>query len=119
MPLLIPSLLQMKCPVCRTGDVFVYRNAYNMKTFGEIHSLCPVCGKNFRPEPGFYFGSAVVSYPMMVMFNLVVMGVYYLVVGDLFHHVGSLMLTMLIATLIVAPVMFRYARIIWLYIAFK
>ncbi len=112
---LIPALLTMKCPRCRKGKVFKNANPYRLSQIGEMHDLCPVCSLNFRPEPGFYFGGAVVSYPLMVIYNLFVAIAFYLVVGDLFHHVVQLMLTLIVATILVAPVMFRYSRIIFLF----
>ncbi len=119
MPSLIPSLLKMKCPVCREGAVFVHKNPYKLKTVGEMHSVCPVCSCNYRPEPGFYFGGAVISYPLMVVFNLAVSIVFYLVVGDVFDHSEELIITMILATLLVAPPFFRYSRIMWLYINYR
>ncbi len=80
-----------------------------------MHPLCPVCGLNFRPEPGFYFGGAIISYPIMVIYNLLVAVAFYLIVGDIFNHVFTVLLTMTIATVIISPVIFRYSRIIFLY----
>jgi hypothetical protein len=118
-PALLPSLLRMKCPVCRKGSIFKNANAYNLRTVGAIHALCPVCGQNFRPEPGFYFGGAMVSYALMVTFNVAVAVVFYLIVGDLFQHYMELMTVLLLASLLITPLMFRYSRTIWLYIVFK
>jgi hypothetical protein len=119
MPVLLPSLLKMKCPVCRSGNVFVNSNPYILRTVGKIHPLCPACGQNFRPEPGFYFGGAMVSYALTVSFNVAVAAIFYFIVGDLFQHYLQLMLTLAIATLLFTPLMFRYSRIIWLYIVFR
>ena len=84
-----------------------------------MNDLCPVCKLNLRPEPGFYFGGAIISYPLMVVFNLLVAIAFYFIVGDVFNHVASVMLTLIIATIMVAPVMFRYSRIIFLYIVVR
>ena len=109
----------MKCPQCRKGNAFKDPNPYHLKHLGDMNALCPVCKLNFRPEPGFYFGGAVVSYPLMVGFNLLVAITFYLIVGDIFNHFLSLMLTFTIATTLVAPVMFRYSRMIFLYIVVR
>ena len=119
MPLLITSLLAMKCPVCREGSVFKNPNPYKLKTIGDMHDVCTVCGQNFRPEPGFYFGGAVVSYTLMVIFNVAVVVLFYLIAGDIFNHVFSLLFTLAVASVLVAPAMFRYSRIVWLYINFR
>ena len=109
----------MKCPTCRKGEVFVNPNPYNLKSIGDIHSRCKVCDQNFRPEPGFYFGGAVVSYPMMVIFCVLVAIAFHFIVGSIFDHFWTLMLTLAVACLLVTPLVFRYSRIIFLYIIFK
>src|SRR5689334_7006958 len=98
-PNLLPALLTMKCPVCRTGNIFVHPNPYRLKTVGKIHALCPVCSQNFRPEPGFYFGGAMVSYALMVAFNVAVAAVFYLITGSLFRDFWLLMFTLAMASL--------------------
>src|SRR5436190_15456317 len=118
-PALLPSLLTMKCPVCRRGNIFVHLNPYRLKTVGKIHALCTVCSQNFRPEPGFYFGGAMVSYAMMVTFNVAVAAIFYLITGSLFQNFWPLMCTLLMASLLATPLMFRYSRTIWLYIVFR
>jgi hypothetical protein len=118
-PGILYSILAMRCPTCRRGEVFIKKNPYDLANVGYIHDLCPVCGQNFRPEPGFYFGAAVVSYPLTVIFNLLTAFCFYLVVGDLFNHVGSLILVLLIASLCILPLAFRYSRIVWLHIIFR
>ncbi len=119
MPSLFSSILFMHCPVCRKGKVFKYPTSYNIKKVGEIYDSCSNCGQNFRPEPGFYFGAAVVSYPLTVVFNLLVAILFFLVTGDLFNHVFALITTILVASLLILPFAFRYSRIIWLHIIFK
>ena len=119
MPALLPALLKMKCPVCREGDVFIHPNPYVLRKVGDIHPLCPVCGKNFRPEPGFFFGGAVISYPLMVIFGSLVVGVYYLITGDVFDHFITVMAILSVSIVAVTPVMFRYSRIIFLYLVFR
>ena len=119
MPGLIYSIFSMHCPSCRKGSVFIYPNPYDIKHVGEIYNTCKTCNQNFRPEPGFYFGAAVVSYPLTVIFNLLVAVLFYFMVGDIFNHVAGLLITLLITSLLVLPLMFRYSRIIWLHIVFK
>ncbi len=115
----LPALLKMKCPCCREGNVFKVSNPFRLKYLGDMNDLCPVCQLNLRPEPGFYFGGAVISYPLMVIFNLIVTIIFYLIVGDLFNHFIALMTTFAIASILIAPVAFRYSRIIFLYIVVR
>ncbi len=113
------SIFSMRCPTCRKGDVFIHSNPYDIKHVGDIYNVCSNCKQNFRPEPGFYFGSAVVSYPLMVVFNLITTFFFYLIVGDLFNHVFTLLSILLMSSILIMPLTFRYSRIIWLHIVFK
>ena len=113
---MLPALGKMKCPRCRQGNVFKDQNPYHLRKIGDMHDLCPVCKLNFRPEPGFYFGGAVISYPLMIFFNVIVVLAYYLIMGNIFDHPLLLMTIIAFATVLVAPVVFRYSRIIFLYI---
>jgi hypothetical protein len=113
---MLPALAKMKCPRCRQGNVFKNQNPYHLKQVGDMHDLCPVCKLNFRPEPGFYFGGAMISYPLMVFFNVLVVLAYYFITGNIFDQPLLLMTLLAFATVLAAPVVFRYSRIIFLYI---
>jgi hypothetical protein len=115
-PSMLPALMKMKCPRCRQGNVFRNQNPYNLKQVGDMYDLCPVCNLNFRPEPGFYFGGAMISYPMMIFINVIVFLIYYFITGNVFDRPLLLMSILALATLLAAPVVFRYSRIIFLYI---
>jgi uncharacterized protein (DUF983 family) len=119
MPALLPALLKMKCPVCREGAVFVHPNPYNLRKVGDIHPLCPVCGQNFRPEPGFFFGGAIISYPLMVIFGTLVVGAYYGITGNLFEPFITVMVILSTAIVAISPLVFRYSRILFLYLVFR
>ncbi|HET7819368.1 MAG TPA: DUF983 domain-containing protein, partial [Bacteroidia bacterium] len=58
----IYSILHNKCPNCLKGDYFITNNAFNLKDFEKMHKQCSYCGMDFRQQPGFYFGGAIVSY---------------------------------------------------------
>jgi Protein of unknown function (DUF983) len=106
----------MKCPACRQHRVFVHANPYSWKHIGEMHPYCPRCGNSNRVEPGFYFGAAYVSYILMVGLLLMLVAVYYLVFGEIFDHFWRLMAVALATAVLITPVIFRYSRIIFLYI---
>jgi len=116
---LVSAILAMKCPRCRSGNMFTNSNPFYLKKIGNMNHLCPECGLNFKPEPGFYFGGAVVSYPMMVILNLFVAFIFYLVTGSLFDHFWALIITLLIFSVLMAPAAFRYARVIFIYFTVK
>ena len=84
-----------------------------------MYDQCPECGQNFRPEPGFYFGAAVVSYALTVTFSVIIAIAFHLISGNIFDHVLEFLITLVVALLLTMPLSFRYARIVWLHIAFR
>ncbi|MBS1743460.1 MAG: DUF983 domain-containing protein [Bacteroidetes bacterium] len=63
------SMLTMKCPRCRRGDMFCDKNAYRKLTLKHIFEMpehCSVCGQKYDLEPGFWYGTAYVSYALAV-----------------------------------------------------
>jgi len=82
--------------------------------FLKMHPACPVCGQNFMPEPGFYFGAMYFSYAINVAL-MVFFGVAFEVV---FHpsEVWQTLTSVFIPTIIVSPWNFRISRAIMLYV---
>jgi len=77
---------------------------------------CSTCGQNFRLEPGFYFGGAYVSYALGVLANLLVLFVLYLFMGNLFEHGAAVIIAIVLTTVLISPIVFRYSRVMFLYI---
>ncbi len=115
-PNVLLAIARMKCPACRRGDIFKNTNPYHLSQMGDLYEKCPVCGENFRHEPGFYFGAAYVSYGLMVGFLIGIGLLYYMVFREIGDHMIRLLGIGVIAAVVVAPVIFRYSRIIYLYI---
>lgn len=109
----IESLFKCKCPVCRTGNLFLYTNPYRLKEMAKMPDICPVCGLSFTQELGFYWGAMYVSYLLTVFISVINFIPFYLIWGWLtweFLIVNTLILFILF------PLMFRYSRVIWLYL---
>lgn len=106
------SVLRQKCPRCHEGEVFLHPNPYRLKDSDKMHKSCKVCGMNYNPEPGFYFGASYVSYALTVGMAI---GIFLL----LFPFLGWDKEWIYISTigaviLITLPVTYRLSRIIWL-----
>ncbi len=78
-----------------------------------MHHQCPHCGVRLEPEPGFYQGAMYVGYGISVAF-IVAIGLVLYVAGNPSEwvYIGVVMMFMLL----VAPLNFRYSRIIYLYL---
>ena len=67
------SIFTMRCPRCRRGPMFKDSNAYRKITLSHIFAMydnCPVCNQKYDLEPGFWFGTAYVSYALAVALSV-------------------------------------------------
>jgi hypothetical protein len=59
----------MRCPRCRRGQMFKDANPYKSLKLSHIFNMyedCPVCKQKYDLEPGFWYGTAYVSYALAV-----------------------------------------------------
>ena len=54
------SIIKMKCPKCRKGDIFTEPFLWSDPLKMPVE--CPNCGQYMEPEPGFYYGAMFLSY---------------------------------------------------------
>ena len=78
------SIITMRCPRCRRGDMFRNGNAFRKLTLRHIfdmHEKCPVCGQKFDLEPGFWYGTGYVSYALMVALSATTFVAWWVLIG--------------------------------------
>ncbi|MEP7169972.1 MAG: DUF983 domain-containing protein [Bacteroidota bacterium] len=109
------AMLHLKCPHCRQGNLFTVKNPFKLKTLSVMPDLCPVCNLTFNPEPGFYWGALYTSYALGVALAVMDFIIVYLICGWL---VWAIMLSITLLLLLTAPLMFRYSRVLWIYICY-
>ncbi len=103
----IGGLLRQRCPRCLTGAVFRGRITMN--------ETCAVCGLRFGREEGYFSGSMDLSFFLAAP----VLAFVFLVLYQLFSATWSLIAILLasyVAFLPFVPLVFRYSRVLWLYI---
>ncbi|MBD3637287.1 MAG: DUF983 domain-containing protein [Crocinitomicaceae bacterium] len=111
------SIFKNKCPKCHEGQFFESNNPYNLKNFSKMPDECPVCGQKYEPETGFYYGAMYVSYAFGVAIFVAVWVSTSLLFPDM-----SVYLTIglvLAALVLLFPVSFRLARLVWINIFVK
>jgi uncharacterized protein (DUF983 family) len=109
----IISLLAMKCPRCHKGKLFVRQNPFNLKMLSKMPEKCSCCELLFEPEPGFYYGAMFVSYFLCIP----IMFLNYFIFEEGMGISGPYFLTAnAIVLLILWPVIFRYARVFYIYL---
>jgi uncharacterized protein (DUF983 family) len=97
------AVLRLRCPRCLRGKVW--------RSFLGMHERCPVCDLLFEREPGYFTGAMVVSYVLAVpTFGLIVIAL--LAAGV---ETGIALLAGGALYLVLAPLILRYSRVIWLH----
>ena len=112
------SIIRMKCPRCRKGDLFLKKNPYkNITHTNQMPDTCPVCGQATSLEPGFYWGASFISYPLAVLLSGFVFAIYYLLVNITeLRLIIIFMLVDIAAILSAFPLIMRYSRVLFIYI---
>lgn len=106
------AMISGKCPRCHVGDVFTY-SALKPGKFMAMNSSCDVCGQNFTPEPGFYFGAMYVAYAFFIALVVSVSIAVTVLFKDPPFHWYIIIITLF--NLILLPWIFRYSRLVFLY----
>jgi hypothetical protein len=110
------SIFTNTCPRCQTGAFFKTNNPYKLKMFDKLNDACPYCKESFTREPGFYIGSMYVSYALSVALMVAAFVGFVIILDfDMNYVLGGLLLSYVI----LIPVMFRLARLIWINIFVK
>jgi uncharacterized protein (DUF983 family) len=112
------SIMNNKCPHCHKGNFWETSNPYDLKRFSKMNNRCPVCNEDFKREPGYYFGATYVSYGLTVAFGI---AMYVVLAGFFDMDTVSFLITFSVSLIILMPVFYRSARLIWInmFVPFK
>lgn len=101
----LKAILKLKCPHCLKGNVF--------RGFFRMNPSCPHCGIVYEREQGYFMMAVFVGYVMgFVIAVLAVIGLYLTLKPD---AIGYLLGASGIVILSI-PLIFHYARVIWMHI---
>jgi uncharacterized protein (DUF983 family) len=106
------SIAANKCPHCHEGNFFIASNPYHLTQATHMHQRCEVCNEDFRREPGFYFGAMYVSYALTVGVGI---AMYLLLRVYLDFSVTQYFVSFIVSLLLLLPVYYRTARLIWIH----
>lgn len=112
---LFSSIINLKCPKCREGDLFKTSTLSFQKSF-DMPKNCPHCNQKYFLEPGFYYGAMFISYIFTGWFCIA----FAVVVHWVFDY--SLNVTFFWMILILAiffVYIFRSARSLWIHVNVK
>lgn len=109
------SVVSQTCPRCHQGPLFVNKNPYKMENWDKMHADCPVCNLHFEREPGFFQGSMYVSYALGVALSVGVVLLNWILGFDpIVYFISNT-----VALIVLAPLLFRWSRALYLNIFIK
>lgn len=96
--------------------MYVHNNAYRLKGLLQMHNRCPVCGQPLDMEPGFYYGTNMISYTLAVLISVATFFIWWGVIGFSLSDnrffwwmgVNAVLLVLL------QPPLMRLSRTVWL-----
>ena len=92
---------------------------------GKTKDYCDHCGVNLKPETGFYFGAAYVSWGLTValwisvLVALKILDAIGLIKFGFLTHPVLFLSTGMIATAVLFPYLFRLSRSVWAHMFIK
>ena len=115
-PNLVVSLVKSKCTRCRRGDMFRIKNPYRLNATMKMNEKCPVCGQPLDMEPGFYYGTNMISYGLAVLVCVATFLLWWFTIGFSLKDSRFFWWMGINAFLLVAlqPPLMRISRTIWL-----
>jgi hypothetical protein len=101
--------------------MFKNNNPWRLKKVFDMPERCPQCGQPYELEPGFWYGTAYVSYALSVAFSVSSFVVWYVLIGmSTQDNRFFVWLTINVILLIgIQPWIMRLSRVIYLYFFVK
>jgi uncharacterized protein (DUF983 family) len=119
-PNLIWSILTMKCPRCRRGDMYKDNNPYKslkLKQIFYMYDNCPVCNQKYDLEVGFWYGTGYVSYAITVAIAAITFVAWWVLIGISFrdNRVFYWLIINSVLLVVLQPWIMRLSRVVYLY----
>jgi hypothetical protein len=107
----IYSIFSNKCPRCHHGDVFKYKNPYNLSNLFNMYAKCRHCGLLYEKETGFFYGAMYASYGLAVGWFILWYAIqnFFLNLDTLGFAIG-----LVVSIVLMSPLSLRWSRLIWL-----
>jgi hypothetical protein len=82
----------------------------------KMNERCPVCGQPFEMEPGFYYGTNMVSYTLAFLISVTSFVLWWIFIGFSLHDDRFFLWMVANAVLLVLlqPPLMRLSRTVWL-----
>ncbi len=107
-----------KCPRCRKGSMFVQKSPYAFGSILKMNDHCATCGQPMEIEPGFYYGTAYVSYALTVALSIATFVAWWVLIGfslqDGDYRILYWGIVNALLLIVLQPVLMRFSRSLWL-----
>ena len=115
-PNILYSMIMNKCSRCHKGDMFEDKNPYNLSNMFKMHKTCSNCGLKYEKEPSFFYGALYVSYAISSGWFIIWFALQSYVLNWDTMRFALFVMGFIV---VVAPLTFRWSRIIWLNFFYK
>ncbi len=123
-PGFIWSVLTMRCPRCRRGDMFKNSNPFKKLKLSyilDMYEHCPVCKQKFDFEPGFWYGTGYVSYALAVAISAITFIAWWIIIGisteD--NRIFGWLIFNSVLLVVIQPWLMRFSRVVYLFFFVK
>lgn len=113
-PSLLGSIIKMKCPNCRKGDMFVNKSVFPLGKSLLMNERCSVCEQKMVHEtnngPGINYALTVIVFLLNILWYWPIFGLSWFDNSVYYYMVSSIVIVLLIQ-----PWSMRYSRVLYLY----
>ena len=95
------------CPECRSGRIFAGR--------WQMNANCPVCNRRFERAPGYFVGAMYISYGIAAALLAILVAILHFGVVPTWP-LELVVVLAFAAYLLLVPAVFRWSRILWIYL---
>ena len=106
----LASILQQRCPRCRTGRIFRYSI---FRGFPKMHESCPRCGLKFEREEGYFLGAMYISYGLALATIVLMAAALWALTGWWITKDAVWAMVLFVP---IAPTLTLFSRVLWIYL---
>lgn len=114
-PSTLGSILQQRCPRCRSGRIFrhsIFRY-FVFRGLPKMYERCSVCGLKFEREQGYFLGAMYMSYGLALVIIALLVTLLWAVTG---WWITKATIWAVVLFLPLAPPITLFARVLWIYL---
>jgi uncharacterized protein (DUF983 family) len=114
-PSALGSILQQRCPRCRSGKIFRFSifRYFIFRGLPKMYERCAVCGLKFEREQGYFLGAMYISYGLALVIIALLVTLLWALTG---WWITKDTIWAVVLFLPLAPPITLFARVLWIYL---